>query len=147
MGVAGPVSLQSEPRVLRIFISHASQDLQIAPAIASAFRVALGDVFAEINIDKWFLQAGNEFKKPIELKLDKTDIFVIVYTGAEKQSHSFENLAEAQDHSAIFGKCAGHRCGIARHRIEHAARKRWSWISRSSNRGCRWTKKTRWACC
>jgi len=89
MGAAGQVSLQSEPRVLRIFISYASQDLQIALAIANAFRVALGDGLAEINIDKWFLQAGDEFKKQIELKLDKTDIFVIVYTGAEKQSRSF----------------------------------------------------------
>jgi hypothetical protein len=89
MGAVGQISLQPEPRVLRIFISYASEDLKIALAIANAFRVALGDVFAEINIDKWFLQAGDEFKKQIELKLDKTDIFVIVYTGAEKQSHSF----------------------------------------------------------
>jgi len=63
MGAAGQVSLQSEPRVSRIFISYASQDLPIAPALANAFRIALGDVFAEINIDKWFLQAGDEFKK------------------------------------------------------------------------------------
>jgi TIR domain len=89
MGAVGQIGLQPEPHVLRIFISYASEDLKIALAIANAFRVALGDVFAEINIDKWFLQAGDEFKKQIELKLDKTDIFVIVYTGAEKQSHSF----------------------------------------------------------
>ena len=86
MGAAGQVSLQSEPRVSRILISYASQDLPIALAIANAFRIALSDAFAKINIDKWFLQAGDEFNKQIELKLDKTDIFVIVYTGADKQS-------------------------------------------------------------
>lgn len=78
MGAARQVSLQFEPRVSRIFISYASQDLPIALAIANAFRISLGDVFAEINIDKWFLQARDEFKKQIELKLDRTDIFVIV---------------------------------------------------------------------
>ena len=79
MGAAGQVSLQSEPRVSRIFISYASQDLPIALAIANAFRISLSHVFAEIiNIDKWFLQARDEFKKQIELKLDRTDIFVIV---------------------------------------------------------------------
>ena len=62
MGAAGQVSLQSEPRALRIFISYASQDLPIALALGNAFRIALGDGFAEIHIDKWFLQAGNEFE-------------------------------------------------------------------------------------
>jgi TIR domain len=89
MGIDGQDSPKSEPRILRIFISYASEDLQIASAIANAFRLALGDVFAEINLDKWFLQAGDEFKKQIETKLEKTDIFVVVYTGVEKQSHSF----------------------------------------------------------
>lgn len=89
MTSAGQATLHAEPRILRIFISYASEDLQIAVAIATAFRSALGDVFAEINFDKWFLQAGDEFKKQIELKLEKTDIFVIVFTGTEKQSHSF----------------------------------------------------------
>jgi hypothetical protein len=78
-----------EPRVFRIFISYASEDLAIATAIGSCLKVALGDFFAEVNLDKWFLQPGLAFKKQIESKLQKTDVLIIVYTGAEKQSHSY----------------------------------------------------------
>jgi len=89
MSAIGQTGLQTEPRILRVFISYASEDQQIALAIANAIRTALGDGFAEIYIDKLSLQAGDEFKKQIELKLEKTDIFVIVFTGTEKKSHSF----------------------------------------------------------
>jgi hypothetical protein len=51
--------------------------------------VALPDVFAEINLDKWFLQPGSEFKKQIESKLEKTDVLIIVYTGVGKPSHGY----------------------------------------------------------
>ena len=78
-----------EPRVFRIFISYASEDLPVAAAIGSCLKVALGDFFAEVNLDKWFLQPGLAFKKQIELKLQKTDVFIIVYSGAEKPSHGF----------------------------------------------------------
>lgn len=80
---------QFEPRILRIFISYASEDLKIAHAIASGLGDALPEVFAEVCFDKWFLQAGAEFKKQIESKLEKTDIFIIVYTGVDKPSHAF----------------------------------------------------------
>ena len=112
MGAAGQVSLQSEPRVSRIFISYASQDLPIALAIANAFGIALGDGFAEINIDKWFLQAGDEFNKQIELKLDKTDIFVIVYTGAEKRSHSFSGSEVSVEQFREVGQNQHHDRGV-----------------------------------
>ncbi len=79
----------TEPRVFRIFISYASEDLPIAAAIGTCLKTALGDLFAEVNLDKWFLQPGLAFKKQIEAKLQKTDVFLIVYTGAEKQSHSY----------------------------------------------------------
>jgi hypothetical protein len=78
-----------EPRIFRIFISYASEDLPIAAAIGSCLKVALGDFFAEVNLDKWFLQPGLAFKKQIESKLQKTDVFIIVYTGTEKQSHGY----------------------------------------------------------
>lgn len=78
-----------EPRVLRVFISYASEDLDIALAIGNTLQAALGDVFAEINIDKWFLQAGSEFQQQIKKKLDRTDVLIVVYTGAEKESHSY----------------------------------------------------------
>jgi hypothetical protein len=78
-----------EPRIFRIFISYASEDLPIAAAIGTCLKIALGDFFAEVNLDKWFLQPGLAFKRQIESKLQKTDVFIIVYTGAEKQSHGY----------------------------------------------------------
>lgn len=80
---------QTEPRILRLFISYASEDTVIAVAVAKGLREALGDVFGEVNMDKWFLQAGDVFKKELEAKLEKTDELVIVYTGTEKPSHSY----------------------------------------------------------
>src|SRR5260370_39912488 len=76
-------------RKFRVFISYASEDLPIANAIHKYLTVALGDVFAEINIDKRFLQPGTDFKKQIQAKLEITDVFIIVFTGAERESHSY----------------------------------------------------------
>ena len=57
----GPVP-QTEPAIFRFFISYASKDILIATAMAKALREALGEVFAEINIDRWFLEAVRNFK-------------------------------------------------------------------------------------
>ena len=78
-----------EPRILRIFISYASEDLKIALAIAQGLSEALPEVFTEVLLDKWCLEAGAEVKKQIESKLEKTDVLIIVYTGVAKDSHSF----------------------------------------------------------
>jgi hypothetical protein len=78
-----------EPRIFRIFISYASEDVAIAAAIGSCLKVALGEFFAEVCLDKWFLEPGLAFKKQIESKLQRTDVLLIVYTGAEKPSHSY----------------------------------------------------------
>src|ERR1035438_4307952 len=78
-----------EQRVFRIFISYASEDLTIASAIASCFKTALPDFFAEVNFDKDFLEPGAAFKTQIETKLQGTNVFIIVYTGAEKRSHGY----------------------------------------------------------
>jgi hypothetical protein len=83
------VSPISDRRVFRIFISYASEDLAIATAVASCFKTALPDFFAEVNIDKDFLEPGSAFQAQIESKLQSTDVLVIVYTGAEKRSHSY----------------------------------------------------------
>ncbi len=47
-----------EQRVFRIFLSYASEDLTIVTAIASCFKTALPDFFAEVNFDKDFLEPG-----------------------------------------------------------------------------------------
>src|SRR5262249_11687279 len=86
--VPAPVP-SAEPRIFRIFISYASEDAFLAQAIGKSLKIALGDVFAEINIDKWFLQPGSEFKRQIESKLEKTDVLIIVYTGIDKPSHGY----------------------------------------------------------
>jgi hypothetical protein len=78
-----------EQRVFRVFISYASEDLAIATAAAVCFKTALPDFFAEVNFDKEFLEPGLAFKANIEAKLQQTDVFIIIYTGAEKPSHGF----------------------------------------------------------
>jgi hypothetical protein len=80
---------QPTARRFRIFISYASEDYQIAEAMRKCLTLALGDVFAEINIDKWFLQPGIDFKKQIRSKLEITDVLIVVYTGTEKPSHGY----------------------------------------------------------
>lgn len=87
--MATGISPVSERRVFRIFISYASEDLAIATAVASCFKAALPDFFAEINLDKDFLEPGSAFQAQIEAKLQATDVLVIVYTGTEKHSHSY----------------------------------------------------------
>src|SRR5208282_6362376 len=52
-------------------------------------KTALPDFFAEVNLDKDFLEPGSAFQAQIETKLQATDVLVIVYTGAEKRSHSY----------------------------------------------------------
>jgi hypothetical protein len=77
-------SQAQEPRILRIFISYASEDLAVAKAIATGFRDSLPVGHSDVCFDKWFLEAGGQFKRQIESKLEKTDVFVIVYTGVDK---------------------------------------------------------------
>jgi len=76
--------VQAEPRILRVFVSYASEDLLIAKAIATAFRDSLPAGYADVCFDKWFMEMGIEFKRQIEAKLEKSDVFVIVYTGVDK---------------------------------------------------------------
>src|SRR5262245_7155128 len=82
-------SVSAKPRILRIFISYAHEDAKIAIAVSNALHTALGDTFADVFLDTVSLVAGLEFKTQIEERLDDTDIFIIVYTGLEKPSHSY----------------------------------------------------------
>ena len=87
--MSSPTPAMAQPRILRMFISYASEDLKLAVAIASGLRSALGEYFAEINFDRWSLQAGEEFKKQLAAKLAQSDILIIIYTGVDKHSHGF----------------------------------------------------------
>ena len=78
-----------EPRLFRVFISYASEDTPIAVAIDKCLSRALGEFFNEIYRDKGFLQPGDKFKAEIEAKLEKSDVLIIVYTGATKASHGY----------------------------------------------------------
>src|SRR5215475_14686484 len=82
--MGSPSQAPTEPRVLRIFISYASEDLAIAKAIATGFSDSLPLGHADVCFDKWFLDAGTPFKLQIESKLERTDVFIIVYTGVDK---------------------------------------------------------------
>jgi len=101
-----------QQHVFRIFISYASEDLAIATAVATCIKTALPDFFAEVNLDKEFLEPGSAFQTQIEAKLQQTDVLILVYTGAEKRSHSFTGWEVGYfDH--ILRTDAGHRKKIS----------------------------------
>lgn len=83
---------QREAAKLRIFLSYASEDIDIAYAVGEALKGALHDDFAEINLDKWFMEAGTDFTDQIRRKLEQTDVFIVIFTGTEKESHSFSGM-------------------------------------------------------
>jgi len=85
----GAAAVPAPPRIFRIFISYASEDQEIAKGVASCFKTALPDFFAEVNFDKSSLEPGSAFQAQIEAQLQQTDRFIIVYTGADKPSHSY----------------------------------------------------------
>jgi hypothetical protein len=74
---------------LKLFISYASEDEVLAEAIARGLRDAFGPNFADVFFDKLSLRVGEEYRKQLADKLAKSDILIIVYTGATKPSHSF----------------------------------------------------------
>jgi hypothetical protein len=82
-------SAPAKPRILQLFISYAHEDENIAHAVYGALRQALGTNFANIFLDKISIESGLNFETQIEDTLDSTDIFIIVYTGAEKPSHGY----------------------------------------------------------
>jgi hypothetical protein len=83
---------QGAPRAFRIFISYASQEIAVASAVASCFRAALPDFFAEVNFDKEFLEPGSAFQTQIASKLQETDRLIIIYTGAEKGTRGYSGF-------------------------------------------------------
>ena len=82
-------SAEPKARRFRIFISYASEDLLIAEALRKCLILALGEVVAEINMDKQFLEPGIDFRAQIMSKLETTDVLIVVYTGVQKTSHGF----------------------------------------------------------
>ena len=74
---------------LGIFISYASEDGELASGIARVLRDALG-FFAEINVDRWFMELGKEFRPQLQKKLAASDILIILYTGKNKSYTGWE---------------------------------------------------------
>jgi hypothetical protein len=109
-----------EERIFRIFISYASKDLAITTAVADCFKAALPEFFAEVNFDRKFLEPGLAFQAQIEAKLEQANVLIIVYTGAEKQSHGYtgwevgyydryaDRSRPAQENQPLSLRSAGH---------------------------------------
>src|SRR4051812_16919922 len=92
MAVPAPAkeSTESEPRPFKIFISYASEDQKVAIAVSNAIQLALGPS-AEVFIDNG-LRYGVDFQEQIERRLDETDVLVVIYSAAQKPSHSFTGV-------------------------------------------------------
>ena len=82
--------MSADPKQLRIFISYAHEDLPIAAAVSKCLRNALGNVFAVINIDRSFLEAGSDFRVQIISRLEESDVFISLYSGLDKQWPAWE---------------------------------------------------------
>ncbi len=89
MGATGSATASTAPRRLRIFISHASEDLNLACTIGGCLKNALGE-FPQINLDKWFMQVGKDFRGQLQDKLQESDILIIVFTGLNKSYTGWE---------------------------------------------------------
>ncbi len=83
MGASGSAAASVTPRRLRIFISHASEDLNLACTVGGCLKNALGD-FPQINLDKWFMELGKDFRAQLQDRLQESDILIIVFTGLNK---------------------------------------------------------------
>jgi hypothetical protein len=51
---------------------------------------AHGNVFAVINIDRSFPEAGSDFREQIISRLEESDVFISLYTGRDKQWPAWE---------------------------------------------------------
>jgi TIR domain len=108
-----------KPRILKLFISYAREDAPIAIAVSNCLQVALGNVFAEVFIDRK-LEAGLDFSVQIQQKLDETDILIIIYSGVEKPSHSWTGVElGAQSRANFFGESSGSSFHTSRAIFEH----------------------------
>ena len=81
---------QSQPEILRVFISYAREDAKIAIAVFDALRTALG-AFADVFIDN-ALRFGLSFQEEIKSRLDATDLLVVVYSATLKPVYSFAGM-------------------------------------------------------
>lgn len=81
---------QSQPQILRVFISYAKEDEKIATAVFDAVRTALG-AFADVFIDI-ALRFGLSFQDEIKDRLGITDLLVVVYSATLKPVFSFAGM-------------------------------------------------------
>lgn len=82
--------VDSETRVLHLFISYAREDETVAIAVSNAVQMALGPS-AEVFIDTG-LRFGLDFKTEIKRKLDETDVLIAVSSDALKPAFGFTGL-------------------------------------------------------
>jgi hypothetical protein len=80
-------------RPVRVFLSYASEDSDIAKAIYDSFIALNAKSSSNIRViwDKKSLEPGSPLpvRDDIESKLLVTDFFIIIYTGVLKKSHSY----------------------------------------------------------
>jgi hypothetical protein len=80
-------------RPVRVFLSYASEDSDIAKAIYDSFIALKAKSSSNIRViwDKKSLEPGSPLpvRDDIESKLLITDFFIIIYTGVLKKSHSY----------------------------------------------------------
>jgi len=73
---------------LHVFLSHATEDRDLAIAIAEELRRTFNPAVFKLTIDVDF-KLGANWRTQLKADLDGTDVLLVVATGRQKVSHSF----------------------------------------------------------
>ena len=80
------------PRTLNLFLSYSSEDFGLAIALQQALQEFLDKDFSVVWLDTQDLRVGFDLGIQIRNQLDQTDILIVIYTGQQKDSHSFTGI-------------------------------------------------------
>ena len=75
-----------------LFISYAHEDEKLAAHLHHCLEEHFAGDYADFWIDNRRLRAGLDLTDQLRGQLDRTDVLLIVYTGQQKDSHSFTGL-------------------------------------------------------
>jgi hypothetical protein len=77
---------------LQISVSYASEDYPLATKLHHRLSEHFKDDFADVWIDTHGLRTGFKLTEQIQKRLDVTDVLLVVFTGQQKDSHSFTGI-------------------------------------------------------
>jgi hypothetical protein len=92
----------SDSATLKIFLSYASEDQNIANALKLALKTAFSNDI-DIAMMSEFI-TGQNWRKIIQQSIRDTDVMIVIATGQLKPSHSFTGAEVGSFEQSIFGR-------------------------------------------